>query len=722
MPTYQTAYRSSYRPRRRRRRRRRRNSHYGVLLLLIVLFVAVVFFAVRGVWALIGMLTGSGSKNEVVYQIYNGKAFAADGLTDLEGAPYLDNSGAALIPAESLELLGPTVDWDAANTTVVITLKKNTIRVQTGSRTLRLNDEIQQMSSEPATMDNVVFVPAQDVCGALGWQVNLLEADKGQFVIVSKSKHELSEKKLAKIAAKALEELGPSRGQVEDGCIIMRIDSDKVYFNGETVQMTSDSSRLGNAVITQDGITLIPLQAALATLGGTAMADEDGTWSVTFETTESSVTAKGKARVGGRTVKGDGLAVFTNDNGVFYVSAPMFAALIGRYYVPLEDGSGSIAFTKMSLDGYDSQKAYLDTLEDGLTEAVGGDVPEADVYVALTFDDGPTGATEKYPDGFTAMLLDELKKRNVHVTFFLCGYRVKDFHGHMSRYLAEGHEVGNHTMDHPAEHLTGLSAEEVREQVESNSELIESYTNHPPTVMRPVGGGVNDTVKSIMKELGLPIINWSVDTNDWQTRTDPDSVKNVIVNQVEDGSIVLMHDMYSGTFEGVLAAIDELQSRTDKTYAFVTVSELAAVHGITLEPGVVYNNLSYETAQGIKDGTYAAPEFLSARRGGSPRKRPASKNKDFQLDAARPLSRRASIDQTSAFPLDAARPLSGQVSIDQTEASPLDAVRPLSERVPNRPNWGVPTFSPMLEQQGVGPPFHFSVDKTVSASREVSTA
>ena len=82
-----------------------------------------------------------------------------------------------------------------------------------------------------------------------------------------------------------------------------------------------------------------------------------------------------------------------------------------------------------------------------------------------------------------------------------------------------------------------------------------------------------------------------MDTLDWKTKTDPQSVKQNILDQVEDGSIVLMHDLYSGTIEGVLAAIDELQSRTDKTYAFVTVSELAAVKGVAREPGQVYTNI-----------------------------------------------------------------------------------------------------------------------------------
>ena len=141
------------------------------------------------------------------------------------------------------------------------------------------------------------------------------------------------------------------------------------------------------------------------------------------------------------------------------------------------------------------------------------------------------------------------------------------------------------------EMLPALSEEKIREEVESNSQLIEQYCGERPTVMRPVGGAYDDKVKAVMKELGLPIINWDVDTLDWKTKTDPVSVKNNILNQVKDGSIVLMHDLYSGTIEGVLAAIDELQSRTDKTYAFVTVSELAAIKGVSLEPGQVYSNI-----------------------------------------------------------------------------------------------------------------------------------
>ena len=161
----------------------------------------------------------------------------------------------------------------------------------------------------------------------------------------------------------------------------------------------------------------------------------------------------------------------------------------------------------------------------GLTQAIGGDIPDADVYVALTFDDGPTGSTTEYPNGMTSYLLDGLKERGAHATFFMCGYRLKDFNSHCSRYLAEGHELGNHTMNHPMEMLPALSEEGIREEVESNSQLIEQYCGARPTVMRPVGGAYDEKVQAVMKELGLPIINWEVDTLDWKTKTNPDSVK-----------------------------------------------------------------------------------------------------------------------------------------------------------------------------------------------------
>lgn len=244
----------------------------------------------------------------------------------------------------------------------------------------------------------------------------------------------------------------------------------------------------------------------------------------------------------------------------------------------------------------ESQIAYMTALGETLPDRR-PDIPKADHYVALTFDDGPTGGSS----GLTVRLLNGLKERGAHATFFMCGYRIKDFHTHMERYLAEGHELANHTMDHPGL-LTKKAYDTIVEQIDSNSTLIESYCGEKPTLFRPVGGAINDDVKKAAKETGLPIINWSVDTLDWKYR-DAARIKSVIVNEAKDGDIVLMHDLRDCTLEGVLGAIDALQ---DEGYAFVTVSELARVKGVSLEPGEVYTNLRDSTVEKIKNGTYEA--------------------------------------------------------------------------------------------------------------------
>ncbi|MDO5784989.1 MAG: polysaccharide deacetylase family protein [Eubacteriales bacterium] len=210
-------------------------------------------------------------------------------------------------------------------------------------------------------------------------------------------------------------------------------------------------------------------------------------------------------------------------------------------------------------------------------------LPQGDKYMAITFDDGPTGNE----GGRTERLLDGLKARGVHATFFLCGYRVKDFNSMMDRYLVEGHEVGNHTMDHIR--LDTKTDDGGYAQVSATNDLIASYTGQKPTLIRPTGGAYNDAVISSMRQLGLPIILWNIDTLDWKDHDNAALIKQRIVENAQDGAIVLEHDLYEATVEGVLAAIDELQAQG---YAFVTVSELAQLKGVTLEPGKVYSGFT----------------------------------------------------------------------------------------------------------------------------------
>ena len=82
--------------------------------------------------------------------------------------------------------------------------------------------------------------------------------------------------------------------------------------------------------------------------------------------------------------------------------------------------------------------------------------------------------------------------------------------------------------------------------------------------------------------LSVPLVNWSVDTEDWRTK-DSGKILDVIYRCTGDGDIVLLHDRYQNTVDAVLMAIEHLQQQG---YVFVTVAELLEIKGVAAEPGV----------------------------------------------------------------------------------------------------------------------------------------
>lgn len=591
-----------------RRRRRKRKSHYGVLALVIVLLIALIVLAVKLVTTAVSTVLGRTETHEIVYQVDN-KLGYCDGKTfDLEAAPYRDQSGNLFAPLQSLcDELQIDLTWDESTKSGTAVWNKQTAEIKASSTKVQMGEESRNMAAAPSVKDGVVFIPAKDFCAAFSWKTAETAEEQGDLLIISQKDDELTEDAIKQITDDVTKVLGPSEKQITGDSILMRTDSDKALVSGETRTMASDGEKLGEGVMEQNGTKYVPLKAAITALGGTAEFDGKKTWTVKYNDTETTVTTNGKFKIDGNRVKGDDFTVWLDEEkDRFYVSAPALAQIIGRNYTDL--GDGAFAFTTLSLDGLDSQKTYLDSLRSSLSDAVDGDIPEADVYIALTFDDGPTGKIENYPNGLTNYLLDGLKERGAKATFLMVGNRVSEVSDALPRMVSEGHELGNHTMTHPMCHLTGLDEDGIRSQINDATEAIKAIAGQPSQVLRPVGGGVNSDVKAVAKELGYPIINWSVDTEDWKYR-DAEHVKQVIVEQAGDGDVVLMHDLYPTSVKGALAAIDELQARTDKTYAFVTVSQLAAIHGITLEPGVVYNGLSSKVAQEIQDGTYSPAEF-----------------------------------------------------------------------------------------------------------------
>ena len=186
-------------------------------------------------------------------------------------------------------------------------------------------------------------------------------------------------------------------------------------------------------------------------------------------------------------------------------------------------------------------------------------------FIAMTFDDGPHPV-------HTPRLLDILKRRNIRATFFVVGTNARRYPQLIRRIIAEGHEIGNHTVNH--KYLSRISIEEARAEVLGCEKAIVAACGVKPRILRPPGGHINDRVKVwLKKEFGYSTIMWAVDPEDWK-RPGSDVVARRIISETDPGEIVLAHDIHGPTIAAMPRALDGLLSNG---YRFVTVSQLIAI-------------------------------------------------------------------------------------------------------------------------------------------------
>jgi peptidoglycan/xylan/chitin deacetylase (PgdA/CDA1 family) len=194
-------------------------------------------------------------------------------------------------------------------------------------------------------------------------------------------------------------------------------------------------------------------------------------------------------------------------------------------------------------------------------------------YVALTFDDGPSGK-------YTRALLDGLYDRGAKATFLLCGYRIKDYPEIAQRIFQEGHEIGLHGYSHDS--MKSMSRRAIAQELMDTQALLPEGCR--PAFLRPPGGFSSDAVRQVAEARGLAILHWSVDPQDWQTHNRK-AIEKAVLEQVHDGDIILLHDMSSASVDAALDIVDVL---LQQDYEFVTVSELARLRGLRPKGGTLY--------------------------------------------------------------------------------------------------------------------------------------
>ena len=194
-------------------------------------------------------------------------------------------------------------------------------------------------------------------------------------------------------------------------------------------------------------------------------------------------------------------------------------------------------------------------------------------YVALTFDDGPSGR-------YTRHLLEGLRERDVKATFFLCGYRIAQYPELTRQLYAEGHEIGYHGYSHRV--MAQMSRRDIARELQDTQALLPE--NCTPQFLRPPEGKTSDALIQVARARQLAILSWSVDPQDWATR-DAVAVESAVLRTVQDGDIILLHDMTDSSVQAALEIVDRLK---EEGFRFVTVSQLAELRNVTVTPGRIY--------------------------------------------------------------------------------------------------------------------------------------
>ena len=197
--------------------------------------------------------------------------------------------------------------------------------------------------------------------------------------------------------------------------------------------------------------------------------------------------------------------------------------------------------------------------------------------IALTFDDGPNTTT-------TVEMLDKLEKYDVVASFFVIGNYIDDSTKEViKRAYDMGCEINNHSRTHKS--MTSLTAQEIKEEIEYTDNKVYEITGERTKFFRPPYIAANDIVYD---SVDLPFI-CGIGSTDYEDDVSPHERSSVILEQISDGSIILLHD-FDGNSKTVEAMDLLIPALIEQGYQFVTVSQLFEVKGIepSLENGVIY--------------------------------------------------------------------------------------------------------------------------------------
>lgn len=186
--------------------------------------------------------------------------------------------------------------------------------------------------------------------------------------------------------------------------------------------------------------------------------------------------------------------------------------------------------------------------------------------IALTFDDSPD-------DWYCPQILAILEKHKVKATFFLIANRLKKYKSNAEAIRNEGHLIGNHSFSHRK--YTLLSTEQALKDIDSAEVAFQKEIGLSPKFFRPPYGMITDEQVLALAKKNYKIVNWSIDTYDWNvSRNTPLEIFTQVAQYAHGGGIILLHSSGRSRENTILILPAIIKSLKSRGFRFVTLDKL----------------------------------------------------------------------------------------------------------------------------------------------------
>ncbi|MBR0365635.1 MAG: polysaccharide deacetylase family protein [Clostridia bacterium] len=185
-------------------------------------------------------------------------------------------------------------------------------------------------------------------------------------------------------------------------------------------------------------------------------------------------------------------------------------------------------------------------------------------YLYLTFDEG-------YENGFTAPILDVLKKTETPAAFFVTGPYLEGQSDIIRRMADEGHIIGNHTVNHL--NLPKQPTETVKSEITKLNEKCRELYGYTMVYMRPPEGEFSERTLAITNDLGMRTIMWSFAYKDWDINVQQgaDYAYNSVMPYLHPGAVILLHAVSSDNAAALERIINDAKAQG---YVFRSLDDL----------------------------------------------------------------------------------------------------------------------------------------------------